>query len=110
MGILKKYNEQAWKLAYYPEQDGLVFRGMNNGRFELDARLLDSQLDDSFNKTNLDLENPSPLGGPINVSYNTRIGTEYKSFPTTQPYTPKKTYADSLQDQRLIARATDPFK
>jgi hypothetical protein len=110
MGILKKYNEQSWRLAYYPEQNGLTFRGLSNGRFELDGRLLDSQLEDSFDQTSLDLENPSPLGGPINVPYNTKIGTEYKSFTTTQPYTPKRTYADSLQDARLIARATDPYK
>lgn len=110
MGILKKYNEQSWRLAYYPEQDGLVFRGANNGRFELDGRLLDSQLEDSFDKTNFDLENPAPLGGPINVPYNTQIGTEYKSFTTTQPYTPYRTYADSLQDARLIARATDRIR
>ena len=110
MGILQKYNEQAWKLAYYPEQEGIVFRGGNNGRFELDVRLLDSQLDDSFDKTSLDLENPSPLGGPINVAYTTQIGAEVKSFTTTQPYTPKNTYADSLQNPDLIERATDSFR
>lgn len=65
-----------------------------------------------FKGSSLDLESPQPLGGPINVPYNTQIGTEYKSFNTTQPYLPKtgKTYQDSFQDPRLIARATDPIK
>jgi len=64
----------------------------------------------SFRYTSLDLENPNPAGGPINVPYNTPVGAEIVSSPTTQPYTPKKTYKDSLQDPRLIARATDPYK
>ena len=67
-----------------------------------------------FEKTSLDLENPLPLGGPINVPYTTRVGGiqngEVKSFPTTQPYTPKSTYVDTLQDPNLIARASDPFR
>jgi len=65
---------------------------------------------DNFQESNLDLENPAPLGGPINIAYTTQIGTEVKSFTTTQPYTPKSTYADSLQNPDLIARATDPFR
>ena len=67
-------------------------------------------LQTSFNKTNLDLENPLVLGGPINVAYNTQVGSEYKSFTTTQPYTPQSTYTDSLQSDELIRRASDPFK
>ncbi len=63
-----------------------------------------------FKGSNLDLENPLPLGGPINVAYNTQIGSEYKSFTTTQPYTPKNTYIDSLQSDELIRRASDPIK
>jgi hypothetical protein len=63
-----------------------------------------------FNKTNLDLENSNPLGGPINVPYITKIGREVVSKTTTQPYTPKNTYIDSLQDDRLIDRARDHFK
>ena len=106
--LLKKYNEQSWKLAYYPEANRLA-SGRNNS-FQLNPRLLDSQLDDSFNKTNLDLENPAPIGGPINVSYTTKVGAEVVTSPTTQPYTPTRTYADSLQDRNLIARAIDPYK
>ena len=104
MGILDKYNEQAWKLAYYPQNDPV------QGLSSIDKMLTDSKLTDSFDETSLDLENPSPLGGPINIGYTTQIGAEVKSFPTTQPYTPKKTYADSLQSAELIARATDPFR
>ena len=35
-------------------------------------------------------------GDTINHSYTTKIGNEVKTFPTTQPYTPNKTYTDSL--------------
>lgn len=35
-------------------------------------------------------------GNTINNSYTTKIGSEVKTFSTTQPYTPKKTYTDSL--------------
>ena len=108
MGILQKYNEQSWRLAYYPEANGIL--SGRDGRFELNPQLHDSKLDDSFNETSLDLENPSPLGGPINVAYTTQIGAEVKSFTTTQPYTPKNTYADSLQNPDLIERATDSFR
>lgn len=64
----------------------------------------------SFKYTNLDLENPNPIGGPINVPYMTKVGADIVSSPTTQPYTPKRTYKDSLQDPQLIARVTDPYK
>ncbi len=64
----------------------------------------------NFSTSNLDLEDPTPLGGPINVAYNTQIGSEYKSFTTTQPYTPKNTYIDSLQSDELIRRASDPIR
>lgn len=63
-----------------------------------------------FNKTSLDLESPLPLGGPINVAYTTKVGSEIITSPTTQPYTPKSTYTDSFTDPRLIARTIDPFK
>jgi hypothetical protein len=106
--LLKKYNEQSYRLAYYPEANGIV-SGRDN-KFELNSRLLNSNLDDSFNKTSLDLENPQPLGGPINVPYTTKVGAEVITSPTTQPYTPTRTYADSLQDRNLIARAIDPYK
>jgi len=64
---------------------------------------------DNFPNSDLDLENPPPLGGPINIPYVTRIGSETKSFTTTQPYTPKNTYRDNL-NQNLLARARDSFK
>ena len=67
-----------------------------------------------FKGSNLDLEFEAPAGGPINVPYTTRLGGiqngEVKSFSTTQPYTPKNTYIDTLQDPDLIARASDPFR
>jgi len=67
-------------------------------------------LQTSFNKTNLDLENPLVLGGPINEPFQTIIGSEVKFFNTTQPYTPKNTYKDSLQSEELRARASDPIR
>ena len=60
--------------------------------------------------TSLDVENPSPLGGPINEPFQTIIGSEVKFFNTTQPYTPKNTYRDSLQSDELIRRASDPIR
>ena len=164
MGLLKKYNEQSNRLAYYPEANGIA--SGRDGRFELNPQLHDSKLDDSFDKTNLDLENsapfggpnnfpaynhqqkwlpqegkqftdsaegtflvggklknsydktsldltdPNPNGGPINIPYTTKVGIRTISKPTTQPYLPQtgKTYTDSLQDPLLIARATDPFR
>ena len=63
-----------------------------------------------FKGSNLDLEFKSPLGGPINVPYTTLIGSEFKSFNTTQPYTPKNTYKDSLQSDELRRRASDPIR
>lgn len=104
MGILKKYNEQTWNLAYYPQNDPV------QGLSEIDESLKESKLVDSFDQTNLDLENSSPLGGPINIPYSTPVGFRIISKTTTHPYTPKKTYKDSLQDPTLIARATDPYK
>ena len=160
MGLLKKYNEQAWKLAYYPQNDPV------QGLSTIDKTLTDSKLEDSFDQTNLDLENaapfggpnnfpsynhtqkwlpqdgkgfadsaegqirgdgklqttfdqtdldltnPAPLGGPINIPYTTRVGFRTVSKTTTQPYLPQngKTYTDSLQDPLLIERATDPFR
>jgi hypothetical protein len=106
--ILKKYNEQSWKLAYYPDANGI-----SSGRKDelvTRPRFAKTSLDTSFNKTSLDLENPKPLGGPINVPYMTPVGTGVISSPTTQPFTPKRTYKDSFQDPLLIARATDPYK
>ena len=63
-----------------------------------------------FKGSSLDLENPNPVGGPINVAYNSQVGSEYKSFTTTQPFTPKNTYIDNLQNGDLIRRASKPLK
>jgi hypothetical protein len=63
-----------------------------------------------FKGSNLDLEFEVPNGGPINVPYSTQIGSEFKSFNTTQPYTPKNTYIDSLKSKELIRRASDPIR
>ena len=100
MGILDKYN----KSQYNPNGPSLT-----SNPVALAPSVTVPQTS-TFDKTNLDLENPGPLGGPINIAYTTQIGTEVKSFTTTQPYTPKSTYADSLQNPDLIARATDPFR
>ena len=70
----------------------------------------DGALQTSFKQTSLDLESPLPVGGSINVAYNTQVGSEYKSFTTTQPFTPKNTYIDNLQNGDLIRRASDPLK
>lgn len=96
--------EKGKRFVDYPE--GQV-RGPGN--FAYDTPMSNKSI---FYNTDLDIENPAILGGPINVPYSTQIGTEFKSFNTTQPYLPKtgKTYQDSFQDPRLIARATDPIK
>ena len=88
-------------------QDGKGFIDSSEGQF-----LVGGKLKDSFNKTSLDLTSPDPLGGPINIPYNTQVGIRTISKTTTQPYLPQngRTYTDSLQDPLLIARATDPFK
>lgn len=109
MGILDKYNEQSWKLAYYPPTGNTSISG-RRGEVEIRPDGPDAKLASSFDKTSLDLENPSPLGGPINIPYITQIGTETLSKSTTQPYTPKNTYIDNLQDEDLIARARDAYK
>jgi len=70
----------------------------------------DGALQTSFNKTSLDLENPLPLGGPINEPFQTIIGNEVKFFNTTQPFTPQNTYKDSLKSDELRRRASDPIR
>ena len=88
-------------------QDGKGFADSDEGQF-----LVGGKLKDSYDQTDLDLTNPSPLGGPINIPYTTKVGIRTVSKTTTQPYLPQngKTYKDSLQDPLLIARATDPFR
>jgi hypothetical protein len=56
--------------------------------------------------TQLDVE----YGGTINHSYTTKIGNEVKTIPTTQPYTPKNTYADSFTGMGLDNRLKDLYK
>ena len=106
MGLLDKYN----KLSRNIFNSGVI---RNPVTLQKPPTSIPPQTN-TFNKTNLDLENNQPLGGPINVPYTTRVGGinngETKQFSTTQPFTPKNTYLDSLQDDRLIARARDPFK
>ena len=66
-----------------------------------DTKLSDLQnsspLPQSFDKTNLDLENPLPNGGPINVS-TPQGGTTEKNLKKgyTQTFTPFKTYLNNL--------------
>ena len=107
--LLKKYNEQSWKLAYYPPTGNTSVSG-RRGTVEVRVDGPDAKLAGSFDKTSLDLENPAPAGGPINVPYMTKVGAEVVTSPTTQPYTPKRTYVDGLQNPDLIARAIDPYK
>jgi|TARA_R110000787_G_scaffold10265_1_gene34957 hypothetical protein len=107
MGILDIYNK---KIAFNPggtqTQPEVVSLSANP---PLNPLAKPGQAN-SFKFTSLDLENPNPLGGPINVPYSTPVGTGVISSPTTQPYTPRRTYVDSLQDPLLIARSTDPIK
>jgi len=107
MGILDIYNK---KIAFNPGgtqvQPGVASLSASP---PLNPLATPGQLN-SFKYTNLDLENPNPLGGPINVPYMTKVGADIVSSPTTQPYTPKRTYTDGLKDPELIARAIDPYK
>ena len=105
MGILDKYNKRIG--ANTPLQGntdtGLIYDPSTPQQIPQDTVT-------DFNKTSLDLENPLPLGGPINVSYTTKVGEDIVTSPTTQPYTPNSTYTDSFTDPTLIARTIDPFK
>lgn len=99
MGLLKKYNER----ITLNDNSGIV-------RNPSLPNQLTKPATDQFNETSLDLENPQPLGGPINVAYTTKVGSEVKTSPTTQPYTPKSTYSDSFTNPELISRTIDPIK
>ncbi len=109
MGILDKYNEQSHKLAYYPPTGNTSING-RRGEVEIGPDGPGAKLASSFDKTSLDLENPSPLGGPINVPYVTQVGEDIVTSPTSQPYTPKSTYSDSFTSPELKARTIDPYK
>lgn len=56
----------------------------------------DGKLKFRTDSTDLDVEDPLPNGGPINIPYSTKVGSEIKSFSTTHPFTPRNTYADSF--------------
>jgi len=104
MGLKDRYNK-----AVASGNTGQIIRNPNKPLIAPDLANF-NQL--NFASSSLDLTNPLPLGGPINLPYTSQIGSEVKTFTTTQPYLPQngKTYIDSLQDQALIARASDPFK
>ncbi len=102
MGLLNRYNKSIYNVSGPKTGPDLVPTETSK-----EAK---PPLASSYNKTSLDLENPLPLGGPINVPYSTPVGSGILSSPTTQPYTPRRTYVDSLQDPLLIARSTDPIK
>ena len=104
MGILNKYNERI--------AGNQIAGSLNTGIIRDPAvpRKRPDPATDQFNKTSLDLESPLPLGGPINEPFQTIIGSEVKSFNTTQPFTPQNTYKDSLKSAELRRRASDPIR
>jgi hypothetical protein len=101
MGLLDRYNK-----ATASQNAGLI----RDPKTPIQAPDSVSFNQDNFKGSSLDLENPNPLGGPINVAYTTQVGEDIVTSPTTQPYTPKNTYTDSFTDPRLIARTIDPYK
>jgi hypothetical protein len=101
MGLLDRYNK-----ATASQNAGLI----RDPKTPIQAPDSVSFNQDNFKGSSLDLENPNPLGGPINVAYTTQVGEDIVTSPTTQPYTPKNTYSDSFTDPRLIARTIDPYK
>lgn len=72
----------------------------------------------NFRTSALDLESTSAgvkqggSGGPINVSYTSKVGSETMSKTTTQPYTPQQTYRDFWQSKGGIDlnNLTDSYK
>tara|TARA_R110002153_G_scaffold271143_1_gene438177 strand:+ start:2290 stop:2598 length:309 start_codon:yes stop_codon:yes gene_type:complete len=102
MGLKERYNK-----AVASGNTGKIIRNPNK---PLESPFSNPNQEVSFGITSLDLENPNPLGGPINVSFTTKVGEDIVTSPTTQPYTPNSTYTDSFTDPRLIARTIDPFK
>jgi hypothetical protein len=59
-------------------------------------------LDRTFDRTNLDMENPLPSGGPITTGlpYTATIGQEQVFFPG-QTFTSKNTYIDYVNSRGL---------
>lgn len=85
---VSRYNHQqiySPKNKYIETMQGVI-RGSGN-------------LQNTFSKSNIDLENPEVLGGPINESYITKIGSEIKNIATTHPFTPKNTYLDYFRSR-----------
>lgn len=68
---------------------------------ELDVKGTREGLRGSFNRTNLDLENRAPLGGPINTDPVTINGVEYGGF--SAKYSPTEPYIqDGNQKSALV--------
>ena len=102
--ILKKYDSgNGSNLDYIPPTPPNPTSGR---RGEVEVAPDQFQSDLSPNDSELAVED----GKTFNQGYSTKVGSEVKSFSTTQPYTPRNTYIDSLQDEELIRRARDPFK
>lgn len=99
MGLLKRYDKSVVNNVGLASEDPVKT-----------SPGLTVPLKSQFDKTNFDLENPQPLGGPINEPFQTIIGNEVKFFNTTQPFTPQNTYKDNLQSAELRARASDPIR
>jgi len=66
-------------------------------------------LDRTFDRTNLDMENPLPSGGPITkgLPYAATIGQEQVFFPG-QTFTSKNTYIDYVNSRGLAAAGSLP--
>jgi hypothetical protein len=66
-------------------------------------------LDNTFNRTSLDMENPLPYGGPITkgLAYSATIGQEQVFFPG-QTFTSKNTYIDYVNSRGLAAAGSLP--
>jgi hypothetical protein len=66
-------------------------------------------LDKTFNRTNLDMEDPLPSGGPITkgLPYSATIGQEQVFFPG-QTFTSKNTYIDYVNSRGLAAAGSLP--
>ena len=72
----------------------------------------------NFTTSALDIETSSAgvrqggKGGPANISYTTKIGSETKTFNTTNPYTPHVTYTNQWQTRGDIdvSRLRDSYK
>ena len=104
MGILKKYDSgNGSNLDYIPPTPSNPASGNRDGVSVTPEKYLS---DLSPNDSELAVED----GKTFNQGYTTKVGSEVKAYSTTQPYTPRRTYIDSLQDAELIARASDPFK